>query len=400
LRAPPPVRLPQRGPPDLPSLPSARQGGLRALRPGSPTDRPLARGPGLRPLLHRRPAPPRHLRRLPAAASPGRPARPGGHHLRRLRRARRAAGQPHPRTCLRRLRHRGQALRARPLRAVRAAPAHRRAAVRRCRAHALRVLHGLRGDRDHLRPAQRAELAPQGRRRKGPDRAGHPHAPAHPRGPRRAPAPARRGLPARDPGRQPGAARPRRGTGAHRTLPLRAPRQHRPRPRPAPGRRVRHLAGAAQTTALRRAASTPAHLHPPGPPADQRRSPVPGLAHPAPRAPARSHPGRHRRLAGRRTRDLPGSRLPRLGRRARTLPTAARAPARTQPRRRHQRRRPLRPARPAAARCRPRAHRPGRWRAATALRPTPVPDHRDHHRPDHPPRPAGVPALRPPDGAH
>ncbi len=40
----------------------------------------------------------------------------------------------------------------------------------------------------------------------------------------------------------------------------------------------------------------------------------------------------------------------------------------------------------------PRAHRPGRWRAAAALRPATLPHHRPDHRAAPPPRRAGVPA--------
>ena len=45
-----------------------------------------AEGPGLRPLLHGGPAPPRHLRQLPRHPPARRPGRPGRDHLRRLRR--------------------------------------------------------------------------------------------------------------------------------------------------------------------------------------------------------------------------------------------------------------------------------------------------------------------------
>ena len=97
-----------------------------AQRP--PTDRPLARGTGLRPLLHRGAAPPRHLHRLRDRAAPGRPARPGRHHLRRLRRRCRYRHACTDCGIEDKLYERG---RCAPLRA---APPHRRAALRRRRA--------------------------------------------------------------------------------------------------------------------------------------------------------------------------------------------------------------------------------------------------------------------------
>ena len=85
--------------------------GLRPLREQPPADGTVARGTGLRPVLHRRAAPPRPVRIVRAAAAARRPARPGRRHLRGLRRDPR-----HKR--LRRLRHRRQALRERPVRTV------------------------------------------------------------------------------------------------------------------------------------------------------------------------------------------------------------------------------------------------------------------------------------------
>jgi len=67
------VRVRGRGPPDLPGLPTADARGLRALRPASPALGSLARGPGLRPLLHCGAAPPRplhDLRHHPAPVAP------------------------------------------------------------------------------------------------------------------------------------------------------------------------------------------------------------------------------------------------------------------------------------------------------------------------------------------
>src|SRR5207247_9797178 len=115
LRTNPPVHPCRRARTGLRLLRSPTRHGLRTLRTASPADRPLARRTGLRPLLQRRAAAPRHLRRLRADPSPGRPAWPRRHHLRRLRRA---AGQPR----LHRLRHRGQAPRTRPPQPARAAP--------------------------------------------------------------------------------------------------------------------------------------------------------------------------------------------------------------------------------------------------------------------------------------
>jgi hypothetical protein len=56
--------------------------GLRALRPGQPAGGALARGPRLRPVLHRGAAPQWTVRQLRPAAAPGRPARPSGDDLR------------------------------------------------------------------------------------------------------------------------------------------------------------------------------------------------------------------------------------------------------------------------------------------------------------------------------
>lgn len=55
---------------------------LRPLRPGQAADRELGRGTGLRPLLHRSVAPPRHLRRKPYPTPPGQPTRTRRDHLR------------------------------------------------------------------------------------------------------------------------------------------------------------------------------------------------------------------------------------------------------------------------------------------------------------------------------
>ena len=69
----------------------------------------LARGPGLRHLLHKRAAPPRRRARVRSAAAADRAARPGGDHVRGLRRA---AADP----SVRAVRRRGQAVRERPVR--------------------------------------------------------------------------------------------------------------------------------------------------------------------------------------------------------------------------------------------------------------------------------------------
>ena len=60
--------------------------GLRALRRGPPTNREMARGTGLRPLLQRCATPPRHLHHLWCHAQARGPTRPGRDDLRRLRR--------------------------------------------------------------------------------------------------------------------------------------------------------------------------------------------------------------------------------------------------------------------------------------------------------------------------
>jgi len=131
---------------------------VRALRRRPPTDRPVARGTGLRPLLHRGAAPPRHLRHLPDRAAARPPARPERDHLRRLRRC---PGQPH----LHRLRDRGQSLRTRPVRTLRTAPQNRGGVVRPRWAEPARPGTGLPGDHRHRRSTHRTELAAQQRRR-------------------------------------------------------------------------------------------------------------------------------------------------------------------------------------------------------------------------------------------
>ena len=106
---------------------------LRPLRPGPAGGRALARGPGLRHLLHQRAAPPGRLHGLRSAAAAGRAARPRRDHVRGLRRP-----AAHP--SVRALRRRGQAVRERPLRTLQPArpglgPAGRRRSRSDPRAH-------------------------------------------------------------------------------------------------------------------------------------------------------------------------------------------------------------------------------------------------------------------------
>ena len=156
-------------------------GRLRPLRPGPPAGGPLARGAGLRPVLHRRAAPPGPVRILRPAAAAGHPARPGRRHLRGLRRdpghprLRATAG---PRTSsTRRAAAPGAACAAAP---ARCCPAGTGTASRRADRR-------VRGDQRRPPAAQRAELAAQGRRRRPARRRGRRPAGRHPRGARRLP---------------------------------------------------------------------------------------------------------------------------------------------------------------------------------------------------------------------
>ena len=72
-----PVQLRGHQPAGLPVVLAAGHRRLRALRAGPAAAGPLAGGAGLRPVLHRRAAPPGAVRALRAAAAAGRPARPG-----------------------------------------------------------------------------------------------------------------------------------------------------------------------------------------------------------------------------------------------------------------------------------------------------------------------------------
>ena len=151
---------------------------LRALRARPAAGSPLARRTGLRPVLHRGPAPPGAVRALRAAAAAGRPARPGRGHLRRVRR------DPGLQR-LHRVRHRRQALRERTLPAVLAAPPRPRSCWPAATAPSRRAA-GRRAGRDHgHRPAPgRAELAAQRRGRGAARRSRGRAAAADPRGAR------------------------------------------------------------------------------------------------------------------------------------------------------------------------------------------------------------------------
>ena len=227
---------------------------------------PLARRPGLRPVLHRRAAAPGTVRVLRPAAAAGHPARPGRRHLRRLRRAPR-----HPR--LRRLRDRGQALRARPLRPVQpAAPGHGAAGRARWPGPG-RADAGARGDLRGPQPRDRrstgcaAATAPRCSPTWPPGTlpATHQALDAHPR--RRAADFLRHMLTAGGV-----LAAPRRGTHPHRAV-------ARPAScstvEPAAARRLvrglRHLAGDAPAARQRRTRRPAAHLHRPRPAQHPRR---------------------------------------------------------------------------------------------------------------------------------
>ena len=162
VRQVPGMQLRRQRPSGLPVVLAAGDRPLRPLRPGPPAAGPLARRPGLRPVLHRRAAAPGTVRILRAAAAAGRPARPGRRHLRQLRRAAR-----HLR--MHGLRHRGQAL----SRAAGATGAACGGAPRRCspdpartsRPRWLPVLEAICAART---PKSGAQLAAQQRRRRDP----------------------------------------------------------------------------------------------------------------------------------------------------------------------------------------------------------------------------------------
>jgi hypothetical protein len=128
---------------------------MRPLRRHPATGRPLARGTGLRPVLHGGATPPRHLRVLRPYPPPRPSPRPGRHDLRRLRRP-----SSHP--PLRRLRPRGQALRGRPLRDLLPATPHDRAARHRRRTGPSPPHHRGRGDLRDPEPLLGATLGARG----------------------------------------------------------------------------------------------------------------------------------------------------------------------------------------------------------------------------------------------
>jgi len=87
VRQVPGMQLRRQRPPGLPVMLAAGHRPLRPLRPGPPAAGPLARRPGLRPVLDRCAAAPGTVRIARAATPADRPARPGRRHLRQLRRA-------------------------------------------------------------------------------------------------------------------------------------------------------------------------------------------------------------------------------------------------------------------------------------------------------------------------
>jgi hypothetical protein len=167
----------QHRPAGLQAVRSAGHRGLRPLRSGAPAASPLARGTGLRYLLHRRTAPPRPLRPLRPDTAAGQPARSGRRHLCQLCRAAR-------RQRVRRLRHRGQDVRETPLRPVQPAAPRRDAAISRDRACPGHPGRGARGDQRGTDSRRRAELAAHWGRGRHPRRPGRRAARRHPRGAR------------------------------------------------------------------------------------------------------------------------------------------------------------------------------------------------------------------------
>src|SRR6202035_2186949 len=77
VRPAPRMQLRRHRPSGLPVVLAEGNRRMRALRPGPASAGPLARRPGLRPVLHRRAAAAGTVRVLRAAAAAGRPARPG-----------------------------------------------------------------------------------------------------------------------------------------------------------------------------------------------------------------------------------------------------------------------------------------------------------------------------------
>jgi hypothetical protein len=123
LRSAPAVLVRRRPRAGLRQLRDTRHRALRTLRNRPCTGRALARGAGLRCLLHRRTGPSGNMRRLRPAAPISDSAGARGHPLRGLHRQRHLALVGRAR--VRRLRPRGQALRARPVRPLRPARSDR-----------------------------------------------------------------------------------------------------------------------------------------------------------------------------------------------------------------------------------------------------------------------------------
>jgi len=211
LRPPAAVQLRRRRQPGLQDVHPAGRERLRPLRPGPAGGRAVARGPGLRHLLHQRAAPPRRLHGLRSAAAADRAARPGRDHVRGLRRP-----TAHPR--MRAMRRRGQTVRERPLRTLQPArpglgPAGRRRDRSDPRAH-----RGRRGHHGGPESLLGPELAADQRSRGNPRRdRSRPHRTDSP-GTGRSPEPAGRRLPAAHADRRRSAARPGRGPGPRRTM--------------------------------------------------------------------------------------------------------------------------------------------------------------------------------------
>ena len=295
VRQAPGMQLRRDQPSDLPVVLAEGHRRVRPLRPGPPAAGPLARGTGLRPVLHRRAAAPRPMRGLRPAAAAGRPARPGRRHLRRLRRA-----TGHPR--LRRLRHRGQALREGPLRPVQPAaadhgPAHRGRTASPGPADAvLEAICAARNPRSALNWLRREPGAAHARRPgRRPDRRPPTRRSMPTRGRRAA------GLPAAHARRRRRPAAPRRRTRPHRAV----ARRHLldvTRPRPHSGSSARYATW--QVMRRLRASAQRAPGRAPTPPTPDTTSAPPRSSSPGSHAHGRAltdcTPGRRRRLAGHR----------------------------------------------------------------------------------------------------
>ena len=315
--------------PGLPLVLAAGHRRLRALRPGPPAAGPLARGAGLRPVLHRRAAPPRAVRVLRPGSggwSP-RPARP-------LTPARTAPGSrsptPAPIAGIEdKLYEKGRCARCSLRRRARELLSAGTGTIPRQLTGVLEAITAAQP------AAQRAELAAQGRRRRPARRRRRRPADHQPRGAGCPSAPASRRLPAAHAHRGRRATASRRGTRPRRTVARQPPGRDRAGRRPAAGAVLRHLAGDAPP-ARQRPARPGTHPHRACPQQHPRRRGLAGLA-PQPRHRAwQLRAGRHRPLATHRALGLPGAGLPDLGRLPRALPAPGPPRPRAGHRRRHQ----------------------------------------------------------------